>query len=456
MQENIVNISFENIFKAVRRGVHNLKDSEQAISEIQPENYLKKLIETTTKIGTCPIKRPPPQERYMRQWVEFSSGRLDSLDVKTIRYLCWEPDVATQQRFIDLLDRSHITLSPYYIRGLVHSCHMKWNPSFASGPVVSTVGWIVSDYQGPNHIIKKWKNSSDVVLGASGTELFAREMLKELKPIKEHIEGWGFDSQSAFVHDAVRCATGRCRDLIGENKDALDYLFSELFAWPLWELSAFKTEIGNTILHRNMGVGHGVQEKLQSFILSDKKRLGDPRLRQYRDNWTGISEQAQKRFMGWLSRIDILFFFEHVLPDGEDPHGRKDFWLRYVNHCISRPLLCRDDEESLKTSIRLQGVTVEHRGVVRGGINSAFFLDFGPIIAVEFSKVGACYLYSADNFKKIVPDFWTNKPLNENNLRDRRLCICRTVHRRGSNYDWQGEVATVLARYGIRQYEDKL
>lgn len=453
MQEDIVNISFENIFKALRRRLHDLRDSEQTITAVLSENYLKKLIEIAKKIGTSPIKRPPPQERYMKMWDEFSSGRLDSLEDKTIRYLCWEPDVATQQRFIDLLDRSHTTLSPYYIRGLVYACHMKWNSSFASSPVVSKVGWIVSDYQGSNHIIKKWKNSSDIVLGANGTELFARQILKEFKPIKEHIEGWGFDSQSAFVQDAVRRAITQCRDLVGENKDAADYLFSELFAWPLWELSAFKTEIENTILHRNIGVEHGVQERLQNFVLSDKKRLGDPRLRQYRDNWTGISEQARKRFMGWLTKANIIFFFEHVLPDKKDPHGRKDFWLRYVDHCISRPLLSPEDEYNLRNSIRLEGATIEHRGMIKGGAYSAFLLDFGPVVVVEFSKSGKCYIYEESEFRKLAPDFWTDKAFSSAVLKDQRLPKDRQVrHIITDKVNWRDEVTAILARYGIRRY----
>ena len=49
-------------------------------------------------------------------------------------------------------------------------------------------------------------------------------------------------------------------------------------------------------------------------------------------NWLGI-QVARQRLLQWLSRADIHFFFEHVLPKGTDPHGRKTFWLKYVSVC---------------------------------------------------------------------------------------------------------------------------
>jgi len=121
--------------------------------------------------------------------------------------------------------------------------------------------------------------------------------------------------------------------------------------------------------------------------------------------------------------MDINFFFEHVLPDGTDPHGRKAFWLRYVSRVLmSRPLLNRDDEVRLRVTMQSQHEQMGHCGHVRGRESSAFLLDFGPIVVVEFSRVNnACYLYEKPNSEKVIPDFWSPEPFTIYGLKNRIL-----------------------------------
>ena len=46
-----------------------------------------------------------------------------------------------------------------------------------------------------------------------------------------------------------------------------------------------------------------------------------------------------------------------------------------------------------------------------------FILDFGPILAIEFSAVGnACYLYEKKSAAEIVPDIWTTLPFSKTDL----------------------------------------
>ena len=79
---------------------------------------------------------------------------------------------------------------------------------------------------------------------------------------------------------------------------------------------------------------------------------------------------------------------------------------------------------------------------------SAFLLDFGPVVVVEFSHVGnACYLYEKPNAAKVIPDFWTQEPFTIYGLKNRPMAAETIPHIGG---DGRQTLAHLLARYGIR------
>ena len=189
------------------------------------------------------------------------------------------------------------------------------------------------------------------------------------------------------------------------------------------------------------------------MLLKDS-RLGDLRLPHRRPNWAMVDPAAQRRFLEWLSRADIVFFFEHVLPWGKDPHGRKQFWLRYVSRVAqSRPLLNWDDRRRLETVLRAKREESKNFGRIDGH-TSAFLLDFDKIVVVEFSVPGnACYVYTKADFNRILGDFWTQRKLTVSGLKKKTSSLTKQpgsgwdgVHRRG----WEVDASQLLALYGVR------
>jgi len=268
-------------------------------------------------------------------------------------------------------------------------------------------------------------------------------MIENLQAIKACCDEWGVDEQTQYAIEAVRQAVRYCHEGMGRSRIFGPYLLNELLPWEKWSLLAFKAEVGATILHP---AAAEMRESLTNFIVRDT-RLGDPRLPRNARNWTGVPEEARFRFIQQLSRADIAFFFEHVLPHGEDPHGRKAFWLRYVPSLLmSRPLLNRDDQARLQNTMRQIREQIGHFGRMSGS-TSAFLLHFGTILVVEFSRVGnACYVYPRGVLDEVVPDFWTSRSFNYIQLRQSHQLHERVVHRRG----WQAEMARILAQHGIR------
>ena len=215
-----------------------------------------------------------------------------------------------------------------------------------------------------------------------------------------------------------------------------------LLRWKYWPAESFKRVIGYALTHYFAQIDERWREHLMAFVLGDP-RLGDPRLQS--KNWVGISEEAKRRFIQWLSKGDIVFFFDHVLGS-DDPHGRRDFWLRYVGSLVqSRPLLRYKDETRLAHEIRRKQGALASYGRVKGKASS-FLLDFGSIIAIEFSRLGAIHFYNRQTFNTIVPEFWQRSDFSEGNLKQQKVAAGRIVHR----HRWQPDAATILAQHGIR------
>ena len=148
----------------------------------------------------------------------------------------------------------------------------------------------------------------------------------------------------------------------------------------------------------------------------------------------------------WLSKDDIIFFFDHAFPKGGDKHKRKPFWLRYVSSVtMSRPLLSWNDQTRLKVHLQKLGSNVGNFGTITG-TNSAFLLDFGHVCAIEFNHVGACYLYERKAMNEVVPDFFASMDFTEAGLKQKELCLGRVRHTPG----WEDELQMMLARYGVR------
>jgi hypothetical protein len=174
--------------------------------------------------------------------------------------------------------------------------------------------------------------------------------------------------------------------------------------------------------------------------------LLDPRLPANSPNWVGIGDSARDLVIQWLSAEDIQLFFDHVLPSRSDPHGRKPFWMKYKGKVKrSRPLLSYLDES------RWQSNTVtrakhNYGRMEYGSDTSAFMLDFGPVMIVEFSKSGnAAYVYGHRDIPGLSDGFWSTARFSVRVLKQPGNCIDRISH----ITQWESKMRRLLAQFGI-------
>ncbi|MBI2571455.1 MAG: SUMF1/EgtB/PvdO family nonheme iron enzyme [Candidatus Schekmanbacteria bacterium] len=411
------------------------------------ERLDKSLTAAVAAIPAASCRRLTCPPDYTRQWEDWLARRRPNLDPRAIRYLCWEPSVAISPRFQDVLDHAEADLSARALHGLVHSCHARWCGDLAGGSIVRRIRGRLEAYRGKNRVIGKWRASSRYLLGPDAPGALGTRLVGERGKVEALCKDWGLDPGSPFVAAVVRDAAAMIR--ASGQAEPTRYLIDELLPWPGLGIEDFKAEVAATILHAAGEPSAGPREALKVFILREP-RLGDPRLPRNRAKWHAVPENAQRRFVEWMSAADIRFFFDHVLPDGLDWHGRKAFWLQYVdgNALLSRPLLCESDRRRLMPELGKNEEAIGHFGRIRGqqGV-SAFVLDFGSVVAIEFSKMGRCYFYDHATLVKLVGDVWADHPFAASELKHTRTCLDSVAHLHG----WEDRMSDILAGHGVHR-----
>lgn len=444
-------IGAEDGLRMLRATIHNMELSMRA-PVLAPS--FPKLIEVATKLDTPQRSRAPVGiEEYAQQWRDYLEGKREAPALRAVRALCWHPQVATDKTFQYYLDHHQVSLSSRSLQGMVHSCHLRWSPAFAVGEIPRKVRARLDRYGGPSRLLAKWKAVTPMILGQSGAVLLGDEMLKQPQPVKEFCNRWGLFEDTPYIQAGAARAAELCRKDMDRVPDLRHFLTSEILSWQRWPPDRFKEEVSKTVLHTAANTEE-VRSELGQFVVATKS-LRDPRLPLNHANWTGITE-AERKVIEWFSQFDIIFFFDHVLPDRNDRHGRKEFWLRYVNKVQqSRTLLSWSDRTRINQHLPSKAVQSTPFGkMVDWESTSSFLLDFGKIVVVEFSAVGnACYVYTKQDFNKIMPDFWTQRGLKASELKIKPVSLTKQtsafwngVHRPG----WPGDATQLLAAYGIR------
>jgi EH_Signature domain len=382
--------------------------------------------------------RCPPN--YIELWNTIGAFRSAELSSRAIRYLSWETDIAIRPVF------QSVALTPERIsarslQGLVRSMHRRWD-STVNTPSVENLRVALTTYVKKNALIDKWKQNLVYVLNAEGPTRFATDVLARGTTWDKVAEEWGLEPDTEFGNAVLT----RCGPLSLASRRGEDFQNAIRFVLPSnhWRPDSFKSCVQQLILASSR-LSPQQSDTLRDFILNDR-RLLDPRLPANGLNWTGISDAARDTVIQWLSAEDIQLFFDHVLTTRNDPHGRKPFWLRYKGKVKrSRPLLSALDESRWLANT----ATREKRNFGRMEYlcsTSAFLLDFGRVMVVEFSQVNnAVYVYEHREIPDLNDAFWSQARFSLSTLKQKDRCIERMTH----TPHWQSKMRTLLAQFGI-------
>jgi hypothetical protein len=287
------------------------------------------------------------------------------------------------------------------------------------------------------------------LLGPAALERFAREALERKTTTRSKLDDLSLATDTEFA----RCAAAQ---LLGTataraQQSDLDWLLGELFPRDssIAREPGWGAALSNLILNEPLTRDEHIQERILDFALRDLN-LGDPRVSTV--PWHPVGEEATREVIRWRSSEDLRLFFDLVMKEKEDRQGRHQFWQNYVDG-VTRSLIVlgRSDENRLRRRLgELKGSGRRFARMRGSNPTSAFVMEFGRVVVVEFSESGnACYIYQVENGRDPIP--WQAAEVDMFALKSTRRAKDWLRHAQG----WEYSFANSLARFGIRPIAER-
>lgn len=372
-----------------------------------------------------------------------------ALSKKSVRILCSKTDVATSAIFIQYLRASNI-LSGRMVRLLVPTFQSVWKKQTTHFELQAViVDWLES-YEGRNQVLTTWKSSRRLLIDDTAEVLLGQEIATRLIPIKTVASLFFIDTAGGGLFQDVKDIVAKrlTKEISSSSKFSApgwNYLFKELLESRNISLDCVYTVASKLIktvhARSNDPAWSEAKEQLKNFLLH-KSSLRDPRI--YKSSWSNIDPESVAIVISWLSEEDIELFFQLIIR--KDKHNRKGFWLRYLSNIkASRVVVSFEDQVKNSTELNKMRNRGRSFSTFQGGKTSAFILDFGRFTIVEFSDIGACYVYRTSDFmsdhKTLYKDQFSITALKDQ---------VNNVHRQTHHPKWEDELANRLAQLGVR------
>jgi hypothetical protein len=417
----------------------------------------KSTAEQKAGIDRKPIASPVSLATARLAW-QRSNGSVAAIDRRSIRILCWDPDTCLQPQFYRSLAASVVLEGrTLLLRGLLASFFQNRRADEWDEELGRYLRASIARFTGSSTSLKNVRDSGQFLLNRDGPEVTARKLVEETLDRQDLFGRYGIPVTSGFASAVVNSATRQFAAWLaasatrGEDSilERWRYLKREILAEGTVSDKEHGVLLSAMILHPLIETMTTLQSEIRQYAIGHP-RIGDPRL--HSNRWAHVHEDAKKRFLNWLAKEWISFFFEQVLPKGADPHGRKAFWLQYSPKVVNFSVVLNYDDYS-----RLRPQIFKHKAeswicrVDETAAASAFILQFQgirPITVIEFSLTGnATRVYStAELLDRIGSVF--GRRLATKDLKS-SSAIDRIVH--SPNPGWQDKATQLLARLGVRR-----
>jgi hypothetical protein len=396
--------------------------------------------------------------RLARDEWQRSNGNVTMLNRRSLRVLCWDPDTCIQPQFYRPLAASIVIEErTLLLRGLLTSffrnrTRSSWDEEFARYLRTS-----VARFDGSSKTLKSIRDTGRFLFDRDGPDVTARRLVDGLIDRQEFFNRYGIPAPSGFVSAVVNSAMQQFSSWLTTNSTHDENSILERWRYLKRELlvegAIGEKELGSLlsaiILYPRIDSMAMLQTEIRAWMIAHP-RFGDPRL--HPNRWVYVSDSARTRFLNWLAKEWIRFFFEQVLPKGADPHGRKAFWLQYSPKVTNFSVVLNDEDY-----FRLRAEIVKHKAdtwicrVDDVHAASAFILQFQgqePITVIEFSLTGnATQIFrTADLLQRVGSVFGRRLGMKELKSSSR---IGRIVH--WPNPGWQDKATQLLAQLGVRR-----
>ena len=382
-------------------------------------------------------------------WREWSSRKFDSsfLDARRLKMLCSDAETATQPETATALRRDGEALKRAgCLFGLISSYFVRWGTIQQQEQLEALIVNSLKSYPHRNPIITHFRDHSAALFTKVAAQQLAATAIERRQPPKECLYGFHIGIATNLASSTLSCAA-RVFDprpisagMAMEQTERLKFAFDHIYV-PELATVELQAAISKIIVSDWIEKYSNCREAVRQFALHHKD-LGDPRL--HSKNWSGMDSNATARFLQWIAKESIVFFFNHVLPDNNANRRRKDFWLRYAGAVTDfQVALSEQDYRRLSATSRLKDVP--GFGRVDHLTTSAFILRFGQVTIVEFSETGnAAHAFHSKVFDgkagSLRSSFYTFKKLKHEADEYRILHLS----------EWEYKARQKLAGWGVR------
>ncbi len=404
------------------------------------------------------VKLDVPKLEVKLVWAIFAAGRfeLDGINELEFRTLCLSEETALRPEFIAALERSPERLKrSRCLYGLVHNYFLGWRVMQNPSAVEYLLCAVFKNYKGKNQVVQRWLDAKSLFSYQAATYL-GSEICSESKGVDEVLASYYIGPLTNLARETRTAAADTARRIFRQSESSqsegwsLEYLrwligkiFSDLISPE--DLSA---TVSLLIMSESAKRSETFKRELRIYIQNHKK-LGDPRLRESSPNWRAILPEAAQRYLSWLARDSIIFFFNTILPSTSENRRRKEFWLRY-HDCIKDFQVAVSEEDLWKIKASHKASDLISYSQVGHPTTSAFLMQFegygARFLIVEFSETGnAAYIFKLADFEALrvtlrTPRFELKKHLKFDKKH-------RIIH----NGHWEAAASYMLStEFGIR------
>jgi hypothetical protein len=383
-----------------------------------------------------------------------SAGLVETLSARQIRALCWDPATAMTPAFIHALaDHPDLPRNRRWLEGLVDAYLARWRsmpePAFAE----QTLTRAVSAFKGKSDRLAELRPVAQQLFSPTAATWLGSQVIAAGKRIEDVLDAWSIGKSSGLGEATANAVLNQWIERFEREKVTLRgarayewfrQLTQELMSSDLAGRAEMAKAMSALILWEQAETDSQIHGELREYLLGHPA-FGDPRLPGRKSNWDLCDPAARRRVIGWLAKGDLLFFFQFVITD--DPHGRRDFWLRYIHRAVDAHVaLSQEDALRLRAQVREK---LSYSQVIGGQGTSAFLMRFRgapDLLCIEFSRTGnALYVHDADKFTKLCGSI-RNPSFNL----AYQLKNSGHIERFSHVHNWKWNVDNFLARHGIR------
>jgi len=339
------------------------------------------------------------------------------------------------------------------LMGLVFSYFAKWGQIRQQNEVEVLIAGALRAYSRRNPLILKYRENAGLLFNPVAADGLGSRAVENREAPKVRLAGFHIGLAANLALSTLSSAARTFRSLSSpasptDRQERLKYGIQDVLV-PELQLGDFQSVVSALIVSDWVEKNPNIRQELEQYVLHHKE-LGDPRLQV--KNWSGMDQAATAKFLQWIAREGIVFFFNHILPDNNANRRRKDFWLEYLGAIKDfQVALSTCDYTRLYARSRL--TEVPGFGRVDHETTSAFIMRFGvrgggdDVIIVEFSETGnAAHVFPASVFQRRAGKL-RNFHFNFSKLKH-EANEYRIVHR-GEN--WEMRARNRLASWGVRR-----